>query len=439
MLTSRQFPKAKYLSGLFSPQAKNPLANSNMHYVGYCSADAWLGGSNQTTGSGAMEFNGRAILRAAITRMVSLDGFGGQRRYNNEDMIHHLLLVGGGLGGVGVMANLDWIAPLIVSLGIPATAFTVQGLLDGGAWAPLEPLNVEPPASASKVLAPPPPMGSVPALTTPPLLMAVAALNWLNVTATQLSDGCMTANPGRPALCLFPQYRLPYLETPYLLSAPLYDKRQLTVGVGARLSSTSVLTPAEAAYAAQLASATEALLPPIRDTANAAFAPACLKGPVGLRPTFWGMRVAVKEAGPQGELSLRDCVASWFMSNSSGFTVVDTCTGFDCGTGCRRHPAPIKNRLLVTLEAPPPPAHGKALAPDRWELRFLGVAVFGAALYFFYSNVIVPMAQSAGLVQAPPPPLPRPVNSKRVEEGTPLLPRGGPPGGRPGARAGVVR
>jgi hypothetical protein len=423
------------LSGLFSPQAKNPLANANMHYVGYCSADAWLGGSNQST----MEFNGRAILRAAITRMVSLDGFGGQRRYNNEEMIHRLLLVGGGLGGVGVMANLDWIAPLIVSLGVPATAFTVQGLLDGGAWAPLEPLNVEPPASSSKVLAPPPPMGSVPALTTPPLLMAVAALNWLNITATQLSEGCMTANAGRPALCLFPQYRLPYLETPYLLSAPLYDKRQLTVGVGARLSSTSVLTTAEAAYAAQLASATEALLPPIRDTANAAFAPACLKGPVGLRPTFWGVQVEVKEAGPQGELSLRDCVASWVLGNSSGFTVVDTCSGFDCGIGCRRHAAPIKNLLLVTLEAPPPPVHKKALAPNRWELRFLGVTVFAAALYLFYSNVIVPMAQSAGLVQAPPAPLPRPINSKRVEEGTPLLPRGAAPGGRPGARAGAIR
>ena len=421
---------------MFSPQAsKNPLVGANMAYLGYCSADAWLGGGNQST----MQFNGRAILRAAITRMVSLSGFGAPRRYNNQEMVHRLLLVGGGLGGVGVMANLDWIAPLIESLGVAPTAFTVQGLLDGGAWAPLEPLNVEPPQSASKLLAPPPPMGSVPALTTPPLLMAVAALNWLNITATQLSDGCMAANPGRPALCLFPSYRLPYLQAPYLLSAPLYDKRQLTIGVGARLSSSSVLTPAEAAYAAQLASATQALLPAVHDTANAAFAPACLKGPVGLRPTFWGVRVAVDEAGPQGELSLRDVVASWFLSNSSGFAVADTCSGFDCGTGCRRHPAPIKVRDLISVAMPPPPRAGdKASAPKRWEIRFLGITFFAAVLYVFFTNVIAPMAQSAGLTQAPPPPLPRPVNSRRDQEGTPLLPRGAPApprGSAPGRRA----
>jgi len=193
LLSSTGFPKDKYLSGLFSPQAdKSPLVGANLAYVGYCSGDAWLGGANQST----YQFNGRAILRAAITRMVSLSGFGASRRYNNEEMVHKLLLVGGGMGGIGVMANLDWIGPLIVSLGVSPSAFTVQGMLDAGAWAPLEPLNVEPPQSASKLLAPPPPMGSVPALTTPPLLIAVAALNWLNITATQLSDGRQPGPPG---------------------------------------------------------------------------------------------------------------------------------------------------------------------------------------------------------------------------------------------------
>lgn len=429
MLSSRSFPKDKYLSGLFSPQAgKNPLVGANFQYLGYCSGDAWLGSANQS----ALQFNGRNILRAAITRLVSLSGFGNARRYNNQEMVHHLLLAGGGFGGLGVMANIDWITPYIVSLGVAPTAFTVQGLFDAAAWAPLEPLNVAPTALADKLLAPPPPMGSVPALTTPPLLMAVAALNWLNVTAEQLSDGCMAANPGRPALCLFPSYRLPFLATPYLLAAPLYDKRQMTIGVGARLSSSSVLTRAEAAYAAQLASATQALLPAVRDTANAAFAPACLKGPVGLHPTFWGMRVAVKEAGPQGELSLRDMISSWFLSigNASGMVVADTCTGFDCGTGCRRHPAPVKVRNLITVMMPPPPAAKKSLAPSRWEVRLLGIAFGVAVLFLFVTNVIMPMAQSAGIGQAPPPPLPRPISSRKDQEGTPLLPRGSAPGGR---------
>jgi hypothetical protein len=40
------------------------------------------------------------------------------------------------------------------------------------------------------------------------------------------------------------------------------------------------------------------------------------------------------------------------------------------------------------------------------------------------------MAQSAGIGQAPPPPLPRPISSRKDQEGTPLLPRGSAPGGR---------
>jgi len=217
------------------------------------------------------------------------------------------------------------------------------------------------------------------------------------------------------------------------------------VGVGARISSSSVLTAAEAAYAAQLVTATQALLPAVRDTPNAAFAPACLKGPVGLRPTFWSMRVATKEAGPQGELSLRDIVASWFMGNASGFVVADTCSGFDCGTGCRRHAAPIKAKNLMAISMPAPPSSKKALAPQRWEMRFLG-GVFGClVLYLFFANVIVPMAQSVGIIQAPTEPaMPRPIASRRTEEGTPLLPRdeqaparrGAVPAGR---KAGPVR
>ena len=60
----------------------------------------------------------------------------------------------------------------------------------------------------------------------------------------------------------------------------------------------------------------------------------------------------------------------------------------------------------------------------------LGVTFGVAVIYLFVTNVILPMAASAGLMQGPPPPLPRPINSRKDQEGTPLLPRGSAPGGR---------
>jgi hypothetical protein len=421
-LSSTAYPKSLALSGLFSPDpSKNPFAGANLAYVGYCSGDAFLGSANQT----GYSFNGRAIVRAVFTHLVKM-GLGAPYRWNNQMLTHRVLLAGGGAGGVGAMVALDATSDYLLSLGLSPDSFTLKGLLDASAWAPLPPVA---PAA------------------TPPLTAAGAAMSWLNITAAQLSAGCVGVNPTRPEACLFAASRLPYVLTPYLLYAPLADKRQLSASINGRI--TLPLPAAAAAYAASLNSASAALLPGIAGSHNAAFAPACLKGPVGLHPTLWSVRVSparevkyesATTGAPASAASLRDALDAWFIGNATSFLLSDACTGFACGTGCRRHPPRRSARdavaVAVAVAAAAPPRHNTFPGLRRWSFRLLLLAALGWVVYAFVQFVLAPMLDSlappSASPRAPPPaagygqPGPRapPTARRPADEGTPLMARG---------------
>jgi hypothetical protein len=450
-------------------------------YVGYCSADAWLaGGVNQTVDGAPFTFAGMRILRAVLTHLVLVSGLGRPYRIDNQEAVHRVLLAGGGAGATGVMANMDSVAEWLLMDGVGEGLVSVSALLDGPAAAPVPPLSPT---------------------VMPPEQAATAALSFFNVTTAQLSAGCVAANPGHPGACLFAGARLPYAKVPYLLYLPQYDKRQLTLGMGSRVS--QPLSAPQLAYAAALRAAALAALPVVKSTSSVAFSPACVKGPLGLHPTFWGVRAA--PPGGSVPSSMRDLLRDWFfpppappppapgtpppapasprnasssdgeaaapvaaaaprppspppwvfvpfvwVSPVAGAVVADACTGFSCGTACRRnggHPRNPDKELHLSIIVPPPPPPVKTYhGLMHWFFRilvFAGVVAAGCIA----ARVLAPMAADAGL------PVPKKLlrggngnggGRGEEEEGTPLIPRaergrsaavGGMPGAGPVPRA----
>ena len=388
--TSKKVPSSISLDGAFSPDpTKNPWAGANLGYLGYCSGDAFLGSTNQTA-LGGYNYQGRRILRAFFTHLVTVMGMGRPYRVNNQEAVHQIVLMGGGTGGIGVLLNIDDVAGWMLELGVIPGDFELRGVLDDALNVPVLPLH--PPPGATTV--------------TPPLTAAALAIPYLNVTAAQLSPQCLAANSANPSACLFPPTRLKYVTSPVLVYAPLYDKRQLHTSFGSEPpASARELTGAESAAAAQLRSDTlTALAATVAGSvSNAAFAPACVKGPVALHPTFWGVRLS-KPENPDLE-SFRDIYANWVAGGNltNGKVFADTCTSYACGTGCRRNAGHPRNPdKLIKVDQQAVPKKSVPAWVYRWTFRFTVVLIVIIVLNLAWKT-LAPM-----MYELPPLPLPLP-------------------------------
>jgi len=342
--SSKKWPATLALDGLFSPDAaKNPYAGANMAYLGYCSGDAFLGSVNQT--AAGYNFQGRRILRAFFTHLVTIAGLGRPYRINNAAAPHKVLLVGGGAGGMGMLLNLDDVAGWLLELGVLPQNFVLRGLLDAGLSLPLTPPGV--PAAAS------------------PLAAAGMAVAYLNITDAQLSPACMAANSANVGACLFTSVRLAYTGTPVFVFQPLFDARVLHAGFGRVPPKTDLgLSSAELDYAAALRLATLTALARVKGGAGGALAPACVKGPVGMHPTAWGVKLSDPAAGDIS--SLRDALADWLQGGNytAGEVLADACTEYGCGLRCRPnggHPRNPDKLLTVAKSAVPRKSHKRLL------------------------------------------------------------------------------
>lgn len=127
-----------------------------------------------------MQFRGQAIVNAVLQDLLQLRGMGPGSR---------LLFGGCSAGARGVMAQLDLVAQDMFARGIE-----VRGMLDSGIWIDVQPSdpNVESLADETKKVA---------AFVNPGPL---------------IPGGCSQQYPGDDTWkCLFGQYRMPFLETPY--------------------------------------------------------------------------------------------------------------------------------------------------------------------------------------------------------------------------------
>jgi hypothetical protein len=226
-------------------------------YVPYCSSDAWVG----DTDSGGLAFRGQAIVRAVLSALVSrgLGASPGDR----------LLFGGCSAGARGATFTLEYVSGLLSDVGA-ASDVEVQGLLDSPLWIDVAPLAPTPLSLQCQTQ---------------------AAVTFLNATA-RLGEACleMYSDPSEHWRCLFGEYRLPTLKTPYALNAAQYDSFQLEYALG---GGTPPAYPDQYAYADSFGAAmlnVVSALPAAGQEGSGVFSSACLHHCVTLTASFWGIQ-----------------------------------------------------------------------------------------------------------------------------------------------------
>lgn len=301
LCSSRAWGDTTSEEGLFAP-ASSGLADANKVFVRYCTSDGHMGNATQF----GWQFRGGVVVASVIADVVRRHGLGSGVGGRQD-----LLVFGGGSAGArGAMVHLDYVPEM---LGARAAAHvTVRGFLDSPLWLDEAPFR---------------------AGTTSLANTTVAVHGYAEVS--HLGTRCAAANPGADGWrCLFGQYRMPLVRTPYLLVASQYDAFQLGWNVGHEPASAP-----EKAYAEAFAARTVALVrslraawPASRQSPNAVYSWACynhctsLTG-AGFNTDKCGPLATTMDAALQQTLALQP-------HDGSDFEWIDTCDGFACSTGC---------------------------------------------------------------------------------------------------------
>ena len=193
-LSSKDYGPTCNKTGIFSAEASAnlPLHDAHKAYLPYCSSDAHMGDG----AAFGMEFRGQRIVRAMLADLNARHGMGAGAR---------VVFGGGSAGGRGAMVHLDAVAEALAAE--PFSAAEVVGFLDS-------PFYVDE--------APYPPAHFVGF----PAEMAEAYAHF-NASAVAGAP-CAAAHGDEPWKCLFGQYRMPFLETPYLMVASQFDGWQIS-------------------------------------------------------------------------------------------------------------------------------------------------------------------------------------------------------------------
>jgi len=201
------------LCGIFAPARGSRLRDANKVYVRYCSSDAFMGDSSAF----GMEFRGTRIVAAVLRDLASRRALG-LAREGAEDT---LLFGGGSAGARGALVHLDYVKSM---LKIPdASNLVVKGFFDSPLWLDTEPFKGSSQQRAGR---------HHPAELSFPE-QARRVFEYAKVG--HLGRDCERRHRADSAWkCTFGQYRLPSVETPYLLVASQYDEFQLSAYVGHR-------------------------------------------------------------------------------------------------------------------------------------------------------------------------------------------------------------
>jgi len=310
------FPSSKpNPGGLFNSTAV-PLRDAHKVFVPYCSSDAWMGDKVVYFGSiRPIQFRGASIVRSVIADLSSRHGLGSHRGLSSSNATDLLLFGGGSAGARGAMVHLDKVREYL-----PAEARTrvdVVGFLDSNYWVDVPPLG----ESAHY-----------------PSLMDETRAFATTTEAAALDAACSAAYQGSESWkCLFGQYRMPFVKTPYFMVASQNDRFQLSRALAK--STTQFVEYLEAPVPPAWSSSQDALIGRMAAATreglqglqagvqqSAVFSWACFTHDDG--NTAAGF-VEGRAAGSTMEGALLS-----FLSNRSTVAWVDSCTGFDCGPAC---------------------------------------------------------------------------------------------------------
>ena len=192
-----------------------------------------------------------------------------------------LLFAGCSAGARGAMFTADFIAPML-----PA-GVTVHAFFDSPMWIDVPPL---------------------PGVNVTSLEAETQAVFGLVNASARLDPACVATYPGNNSWkCLYGQYRIPFVKTPYLLSMSQIDAFQLPYNEGGK----PPYIGAAGAYADefQVAMRDVALqLPTSQQAGSAVFSSACFKHCVCTIGAFWGVKVNGK--------SLSHYLGAWYLGTN---------------------------------------------------------------------------------------------------------------------------
>ena len=300
--------------GIFSRDAtQNPgFAGANQVYIGYCSSDAWMGNTEQW----GFQFRGQSILAATLAQLQSNYGLGAG---------HQVLLAGCSAGARGVLVNLDNVAAALPGV-------EVRGLLDSGLWVDAQP--------------------SDPSTTESLMEETQQVYAWANAGALIPAD-CAAMYSGTPWYCLFGQYRIHFVQTPYFASESQFDSFLLTYNLGGE-------TPRygfQVTYADTLqqdVSAMMSALPAAGQSDSGVFSSTCLLHCTTNGPDYYTVKV--------GTQSLASAVQAWFFQDAGRQQIISGCQGWSCNSQCKGEEEPAlqggaNGNGGGGLRGPPGPLH----------------------------------------------------------------------------------
>ena len=286
------------VGGIFSrDENQNPVwANANFAYVRYCSSDAWMGDAEAF----GMQFRGQTLVYATLRDLQERQGLSAGAR---------LLFGGCSAGARGAMTHLDALAETLAADGVE-----VRGMLDSSLWVDVQP-------TSSTALG-----GSL-------LDQAQLVYEFANTTGV-LSPECAAQYPNAPWKCMFGQYRMPLLRTPYFLSQSQFDDFQVDYDCSSTSATdeagkvTTTVTPAEVPcvnnFQATMRSVLQQLPAP-GQASSGIFASTCSLHCVTNGPDWWTIQV--------GGQSMASLMTAWSFGGDTPY-VVDPCIGVDCMQQC---------------------------------------------------------------------------------------------------------
>ena len=306
--------------GIFEDSpAKSPLAGATKAFVPYCTSDAWVGDAEAY----GFQFRGQRIVGSTLAAFVQKQGLGSAPG-------HRLVFGGCSAGGRGASFNLDYVPQILADAGA-AYPVTVVGLFDAAMWVDIPP--------------------ALPSIVSQQCQTA-ALLEMVNATK-RLGDECLAAYPDpteqwkwcalsltfaalldallthAPSLhhSLYGQYRLPYIQLPYILQASQLDVFQIEINVNGDGTMAPPVTPAQFAWAQQFQAAAKKVLaglPTAAQKTSAVFSPSCFHHCVTDAAGMWNIVVQNR--------TFADAFSAWFLSAVAPLRVVDACSGWRCGT-----------------------------------------------------------------------------------------------------------
>eukprot|EP00440_Ansanella_granifera_P054762 gb/GFBE01059367.1/.p1 GENE.gb/GFBE01059367.1/~~gb/GFBE01059367.1/.p1 ORF type:complete len:400 (+),score=85.60 gb/GFBE01059367.1/:1-1200(+) len=300
LCSSKEWPSEMPVVGLFYDESSAKLRDANKVFVHYCTSDAHMGDSSAF----GWQFRGSRVVQATLKDLVGRRGLGSAQ--------HQLLFGGGSAGARGAMVHLDFVPSM---LGDAANNVEVFGFLDS-------PLYVDMP-----------PYGGLG--TNFPGLAAVTEKVHSFANVAHLGEECAAAYQDAPWKCMFGEYRMPYVRTPYILVASQYDSYQLGVNGIPDAPNSDDQWKYALSFANRVVDIVKSLRakwPANATHQNAVFSWSCHNHWTSVDEAGFNKKTC--SPGSTMEGAVQQFLGFVPATTTPSFQWIDTCYGFSCGSGC---------------------------------------------------------------------------------------------------------